>query len=124
MLRSSGDTADRFPGDPVTPEGPHDPGTRIAHRLSGDSAEAFPSLGPRSPPLSQGRSPKPTCRSPNGRHAGERCQGNSPGGNGATGRNPCSLPRVGHCAAARPPVSLKGIIVLEPTAPFTYPFIS
>ena len=104
-MRSSGDTADRFTEDTVTPEGPHDLGTRIAHLLQGDSPEAFPSLDPSSPPVSQRRSPKPTCRSPNGSQTEERCQGDPPRANGAKRTNPWPLAGVGHRDAAEPPAS-------------------
>jgi len=39
-VRRSGDAADRFTADPVTPQGPHASGTRIAHRLRDATAEA------------------------------------------------------------------------------------
>ncbi len=38
-MGSSGDMADRFSADPVTPGKPHDPDTRIALHLQGNSPE-------------------------------------------------------------------------------------
>ncbi len=87
-------------------------------RSSGETAEVFPSLGHRPPPAPQRRSPKPTCWWPDGSQVGVCCQGNSPGANGATERNPWSLAPVGHWAAAVRPASRQGIVVLELWSPF------
>jgi len=100
-----------------------DPISRITGRRP--QPAAFPSLRSRSPPMSQRRSPKPTCRSPDGSQAEEHRQGNSPGAKQTDWEESLVFAARRPLCCGRTPAFPKGRVVLEPLSPLpTYPFRS